>query len=141
MIKEFVPFWEKRKGELEEYLTLAEQGCYDSYEALVKLIFQFIINPECSVFSQYVLSDIHVIDDGDYQGTQLFLIHKDRYQPGVRDYVLASVDYGSCSGCDTLLAISGYETGVPDEGQVRDYMTLCLHLFQSMQFLKDEAET
>ena len=137
MIQKFIPYWEKNKGDLRNYFETAEQSCYDSYERLVRLIFQFIINPE--VCGEYDVQDIHVIDDGHYQGTQIFLIHEDTYQPDIREYVLTSVSYGSCSGCDTLLSISRYDSGLPTTCQVDDYMTLCLHLFQNMQFLKEEA--
>src|ERR1051326_7197 len=51
---------------------------------------------------------IHVIDDGDYQGTLLFVIPEDGYQP--HDYWYVKIGYGSCSGCDTLEAIrSSYD--------------------------------
>ena len=45
--------------------------------------------------------------------------------------------YGSCSGCDTLLGINEYEDGLPNEEQVKDYMTLCLHLIQKLKPLTD----
>lgn len=138
MIKEYIPYWEKNKGKLENYLKTTKQDCYDSYEELVRLIFMIVINPEMP-YQGYSLNDIHTIDDGHYQGTQIFLAHIDWYQPDIRDYVLASVSYGSCSGCDTLLSISQYSGGYPDAVQVSEYMTLCLHLFQSMQFLKEES--
>lgn len=136
MIKEFVSAWEKRKSDLENYFRKTPQGQYDSYETLVKLIFQFVINAEiaeeCGSI-EYDINRLHVIDDGDYQGTLLFIIPKDMYQPSADEYVITTVSYGSCSGCDTLLKISGYEEGMPNEQQVKDYMTLCLHLLQHMK--------
>jgi hypothetical protein len=56
-----------------------------------------------------------VIDDGDYQGTQIFIIPTDTYQPSVKDYVMTDTYYGSCSGCDTLQAISGYDYALPTD--------------------------
>lgn len=41
------------------------------------------------------------------------------------------------SGCDTLMAISGYSDELPNEEQVKDYMTLALHLVQKLKRLKD----
>lgn len=136
MIQEFVNAWEKRKDDLENYFSKNPQGKYDSYETLVKLIFQFVINAEITEecgMTAYDINRIHVIDDGDCQGTQLFIIPKDVYQPSPDDYVITTVFYGSCSGCDTLLNINCYEEGIPSEQQVKDYMTLCLHLVQNMK--------
>ncbi len=136
MIQEFVSAWGKRKTDLENYFRKTPQGQYDSYETLVKLIFQFVINAEIAEkcgMTEYDINRLHVIDDGNYQGTLLFIIPKDMYQPSADDYVITTVSYGSCSGCDTLLSISRYEEGIPNEQQVKDYMTLCLHLLQRMK--------
>ena len=67
------------------------------------------------------------IDDGDYQGTLLFLVPEDTYQPAAHQYLMTFVEYGSCSGCDTLLNIQvcvPYEGSVPDS-TINDFMTLC----------------
>ena len=57
-------------------------------------------------------------------------------------FIITTNDYGSCSGCDTLLSISGYDTEFPSEEQVNEYMTLSLHLVQRMFFCPflDEEE-
>lgn len=135
MIKEFCLAWEKNKDKLKKYLRTTPQGNYSSYEALVKLIFKIVINPDERIYDQYDTKNIVSIDDGDYQGTLIFILHRDTYQPDLSDYVFTSVDYGSCSGCDTLLSISGYEDGLPSDEQVEDYMTLCLHLLEHCKFM------
>jgi hypothetical protein len=76
---------------------------------------------------------ITVIDYGDYQGSQLFIIAAKGYQPS--NYWATECDYGSCSGCDTLQAISHYSSEPPTEDQANDYLTLALHLAQKMQRL------
>ena len=82
-----------------------------------------------------------MIDDGDYQGTQIFVIHLDKYQPDESDYVVTNTYYGSCSGCDTLQAISEYDYDEkPDENQIKDYMELALHLLQKCKWLGEENE-
>lgn len=78
---------------------------------------------------------IHEIDDGDYQGTLVYVIGSTGYQP--HQYWYVKVGYGSCSGCDTLQAICGYEDGKPTEEQVKDYMTLALHIIQGMRKMGD----
>lgn len=70
---------------------------------------------------------IHRIDDGDYQGTLVFVIAAKGYQPYT--YWATTVGYGSCSGCDTLQAIQ-YDT--PIDTQLADLYTLGLHMVQRM---------
>lgn len=137
MIKEFVEYWEKNKEKLEEYLRTHKQEEYSEYVDLVKLLFEHVINPEVDGwrYSKYDTENILGIDDGDYQGTLVFILHRDTYQPSVSDYVYTSVYYGSCSGCDTLLGISEYSDELPTEEQIKDYMMLCLHLLQNCVYM------
>ena len=81
---------------------------------------------------------IHEIDDGDYQGTLVYVIGAKGYQPSKYWYV--KVEYGSCSGCDTLQAIrdSGYGYDTPNAEQVKDYMTLALHIVQRLKKMGDD---
>lgn len=141
MIKEFCLAWEKNKDKLEEYFRKTRQEEYGNYEDLVKLLFDIVINPsiECDHY-RLDTENILVIDDGDYQGTQVFILHRDQYQPSVEDYVYTNTYYGSCSGCDTLLSINEYEDELPSESQVNDYMDLCLHLLQRCHYMIDEEE-
>ena len=76
---------------------------------------------------------IHAINDGDYQGTLLFVIAANGYQPS--DYWYVKVGYGSCSVCDTLKGIRNYEDDPPSAEQVEEYMTLALHIVQGIKKL------
>ena len=138
MIKLFVKAWDKNRDKLEEYIRSNEQDTYDSYVELVRLLFREVINPYLgeNYKVQYKTDSVHVIDDGNYQGTQIFIIAKDEYQPISDDYVWTCHDYGSCSGCDLLMAISNYSSGKPTEEQVKRYMNLELNLLQNLSFLK-----
>lgn len=141
MIKEFCLAWEKNKNKLEEYFRTTKQDEYVNYEDLVKLLFDIVINPSIeSDYYRFDTENILVIDDGDYQGTQVFILHRDQYQPSVEDYVYTNTYYGSCSGRDTLLSINEYEDGLPSESQVNDYMDLCLHLLQKCHYMIDEEK-
>ena len=138
MVKEFVEAWDVRKGELEEYIRTHNQSEYGySYESLVRTLFNVVINPTLSdtgLFGgkKYVTDEITVIDDGNYQGCLLFILHRDRYQPGPREYIWTSVYYGSCSCCDTLQGIQDNYGEMPNsEETVKDYMDLLLHLLQN----------
>lgn len=106
MIKEFVERWDKYKGDLENYFKNTNQEEYSNYGDIVKALFKYVINREETKWHEFDLKSMKVIDDGDYQGTQIFIIPLDVYQPDVNDYVITNTYYGSCSGCDTLLAIS-----------------------------------
>lgn len=131
MNKEIIKNWNLYKKDLENYIRTNKQENYDSYLKLVKLIIKYIL-------PDYNSEKITEIDDGDYQGTNIFLIPKDEYQPDVTDYLYTHNYYGSCSGCDTLLGIQGYNEDIPTETQVKDYMNLCLHLVQKIKPLTDK---
>lgn len=139
MIKEFIEKWDKYKNDLEDYFRYTEQIEYDEYEKIVKILFEKIINKDLKYDSErFDVEDLLKIDDGDYQGTQIFILHKGCYQPEVEEYVYTSTYYGSCSGCDTIKSISSYDRGLPDEEQVKDYMTLALHLLQKCHYMQGE---
>lgn len=142
MIKEFCLAWEKNKDKLEEYFRTTKQDEYGNYEDLVKLLFDIVINPSIeSDYYRFDTENILVIDDGDYQGTQVFILHRDQYQPSVEDYVYTNTYYGSCSYCDTLQGIQDYGWNkMPSESQVNDYMDLCLHLLQKCHYMIDEEK-
>ena len=146
MIKKFIEAWDENKGNLEEYLKSHNQSEYSSYEKLLALLFDVVINPYLRGEGnfpvtydevEYCTDKIHVIDDGDYQGTQIFIIPKDSYQPCSYDYVWTCHDYGSCSGCDLLLSISDYGGELPSDEQVKRYMKLELNLLQNLNYLKN----
>mgnify|MGYP000626793927 CR=1 FL=1 len=81
---------------------------------------------------------IHEIDDGNYQGTLLFVIAEKGYQPS--DYWYVMVGYGSCSGCDTLQSIRGYDDSPATESQKDEYMTLALHIVQGLKKMNSQDE-
>lgn len=80
---------------------------------------------------------IHEINDGDYQGTLLYVIAAKGYQPS--DYWFVKVSYGSCSGCDTLQAIHSYSDDPPTEDQIKQYMTLALHVVQGLKKMDGDS--
>ena len=129
--------WDKNKDRLQKRIENSIDHNSWGYETLVKLIIEEVLNPGAEFRSDtWNSEEITVIDNGDYQGSQLFLFHKNTYQPGPADYMITFEFYGSCSGCDTLMAIQewSYKQELPTEIQVRDYMALCLNLIQQMRF-------
>lgn len=140
MIKEFVKSWDKHKDELKEYFKNNPQSEYCNYEDIVKLLFEKVINADLEDdYDKFDVEEIKVIDDGDYQGTQIFILHKNSYHPDINEYVYTHTCYGSCSGCDTLLAILDYDYDEkPNEEQVEDLMQLALHLLQRCKYMEEE---
>lgn len=141
MIQEIVKKWDERKNNLESYFRSAKQGGLLSYTDIVTKTFELVINdPENSRYENYDITKITVIDDGDYQGTQIFIIPKDTYQPSIGDYLITNTYYGSCSGCDTLQSILGYTDEPFTEEQIKDLMTLALHLIQRLKILGSDSD-
>lgn len=141
MIQYFVDKWDKNKIKLEEYFrTHVPSDNYDCYELILEKIINYVLNDskEDCTFSSTQIVDI---DYGDYQGTQILVFCKNTYQPNEDETFYTVVDYGSCSGCDTLLGILEYDWGkLPCEEQVKDLMTLALHMIQKIKCFGDFNE-
>lgn len=126
MIKSFVDSFMKNKDAIRECFSEKHP---ESYQDIVRIVISFMNSGE---YDQPDADRIHIIDDGAYQGTLVFVIGSRGYQPDTYWYVM--VAYGSCSGCDTFQAINDYcDDGKPTEQQVNDYMTLALHIVQNLR--------
>ena len=139
MIKDFINKWDTNKLKLQESLkTIIDNDELEgfSYLKLVELVIEHIINEEHS-FTNLDITKIIVIDHVHYQGTQLYIIPRDTYQPNIEDYYVTHNYYGSCSGCDTLQNI--IYTDIQDE-QLKELMMLSLHIIQKFKPLCQENE-
>lgn len=122
--------WEENKDKLKEAFEKCENRYLLGYDDIIKMIVEHIFNRgRYGNDISWNDSDIHIIDDGDYQGTLLVLIHVDLYQPSADDYIMGFIEYGSCSGCDALQSIQSTDNGQ----DVSDYMNLCLDIIQSFK--------
>ncbi len=134
MITELTDRFVEKKPELTA--LLAKQHPED-YKALVKMVVALVQDINDDAYGHTLDPErIHEIDDGDYQGTLVFVIGATGYQPSTYWYV--KVGYGSCSGCDTLQDIRNYDSEPPTPKQVEDYMTLALHIAQGIKKMGDE---
>jgi len=130
MLKYAVLQWENNKQKLEEAIRKdGELYCCD-YDYLVKLVIRHILNGECIMPEMDYIKwseDFDTIDNGDYQGSLIFVIHREMYQPSPSDYIMTCAYYGSCSGCDTLMDIqcSCYDGEKIPDNAVKDFMALC----------------
>lgn len=133
MIQPFTDRFMAKKDTLRGVFAAAHPG---SYAEIVKAVIEVIRTDD-----EYECPDptrIHSIDDGDYQGTLLFVVAAGGYQPS--DYWYVKVSYGSCSGCDTLQSIHSYSDEPPTETQVEEYMTLALHVVQGLRAMQVEND-
>ena len=130
MIESFVKSLYENRDTLREKFSSKHP---EDYKEVVRNVVEMLaidnsIDPGC----------IHEINDGGtYQGTLVYVIggkgiSLDRYW-----YV--KIDYGSCSGCDTLESIRRYDQGQPSSKQVDEYMTLALHIVQQLREMEGEA--
>jgi hypothetical protein len=83
------------------------------------------------------------IDHGHYQGTIVFVIGAQGYQPDVYWYVRMA--YGSCGGCDAFqsaMDASDYDYDsnklIMSESTLSMLMALALHVVQRMKQMDDE---
>ena len=137
MLKQVVTQWDLNKKNLEKYFKETPQSEYSSYEEILRQIIIHVLN-EGDNSMDLNPEEISVVNDEQYQGTQIFLFHINEYQPNVEDYYWTNNFYGSCSGCDTLLSISMYEYGLPNDEQVKEYMYLSLQMIQKIKKLYQE---
>lgn len=153
MIKYCLEKWDKNCAKLENAIrqdTLINECKYDY---LVNLVVTYILNDGEDVShisdndilktreedNKYIWDNgkITKIGDGGWQGTLLFLIPRKEGYLAEYDYLMTYVDYGSCSGCDTLQSIQ-YSIDlysipkIPVEKQVKDYMLLCKDIVSNM---------
>ena len=125
MIEGCVEAFMKAKPELRK--GFVEQPP-ETYDDIVKRVVE-AVGPFACEYTEMDAENIHVVDNGDYQGTLVCLVPEKGYQPSTYWYV--RVGYGSCSWCDTLLGIQ--DGGGTPEDRADDYMTLALHIVQGLR--------
>jgi hypothetical protein len=133
MIQKFVNRFMAAENVLREKFAAKHP---DAYIDIVKAVVD-VIKGE-GTYGEPDATRIHQIDDGDYQGTLVFVIAGGGYQPW--EYWYVKVGYGSCSGCDTLERIRDYSENPPTKEQLDAYMTLALHIVQGFKSMQTEEE-
>lgn len=128
MIKIMADCWNANKDKLREVLANRTDLNTCDYELLIKLTFENIFNnreTEYMYDETLDLDNITIIDNGSYQGTLIFMIPFDTYQPSEGEYLMTYIGYGSCSGCDALQAAQYWSDEKLTETQLSDFMLIC----------------
>ena len=119
-----------RQAQLRDLLTAMDAAHDISYHSLLQATVTVLQDVRgADEYSTMDPKRIHDIDDGDYQGTLLFVIAAAGYRPS--NYWATKVSYGSCSSCDTLDSIR--DDSPSGSARVDAYMTLCLHMVQQIK--------
>ena len=127
MIQKFVDAWMKNRDFIQSWLEPICLGC--DYSAIVKATVRAIALETTGGYGDPKpdFENIHEINDGDYQGTLVYVIPEVGYQPS--EYWYVRVSYGSCCCCDTLQG----EQMNDKESCIKGVMTLSLHIVQQMR--------
>lgn len=128
MLKYCVDKWFENCGKLETAIRQDENIKACDYRYLLQLVVINILNSGANEKNQFDETKITIADNGEYSGTQLFLIPRKTYTPGASDYLLTYVEYGSCTVCDTLEKVqySLYsQNGEVTDAQLADFMLVC----------------
>ena len=129
MITEFIDKFQEIKPRLLEQFSDREPDNYeDIFKQTIKMMFEESADDYYSNSETPDSERITVIDNGDYQGTLLFVVASKSYQPS--DYWATRVAYGSCSECDTFAAYSDYDN---PEKSAPKMVTMALHMIESMK--------
>lgn len=123
MLKILLEKWDKNKGLLEE--KLRNKPMNYKYKDLVKLTFDTIYNSDKTNYWDK-MRIVKTVGGKEYSGDYVFLLNFGHDDEKVETMLITYVEYGSCSGCDTLLRIIEWHEGKkPDENQLKDLMLLC----------------
>lgn len=131
MIEKFTKRYFEKLPELRAKFEAKHPG---DYKALVRNVIEILSSDGDD--RDMDPNRIHEIDDGDYQGTLVFVIAAKGYQPS--NYWYCRISYGSCSACDSLQSISGYGYEPPTVEQVNQYMQLACHVVQQLRQMGGE---
>ena len=136
MIKYALKKWDKNKDALRNAIQHTEKDKRSvwNYNDIVKLTCRYIFNENTTDKDPKInIEGITMADtgNGNHQGTLLFMMPFDTYQPAEYEYLMTYVGYGSCSGCDNLQRLQRIQSAemcnnVNSTGDLIDsYMALC----------------
>jgi hypothetical protein len=131
MLKYCYEKWNKNKDKLEEALRNTDISRVE-YRDLLVLTVDNILNDGEYNDPKWNTKGITEINDGDYQGTLLYLIPEDTYQPSEYEYLMTYIGYGSCTCCDLLQSIQPDSFEEIEEDNIAEFMALCKDFITNM---------
>lgn len=126
MNKTIIANWQANKALIRNAIKDEPPG---NYEALVNLVVKHV--GRLDSFKSLDYNNIVTIDHGHYQGTLLFIIPEDTYQPD--NYWFVKVSYGSCSVCDTFESVRERDD---EDLKLNGFMSMALHIAQGLKRLE-----
>lgn len=142
MIPEFVQAFDKQRKMLaKQFREYQPREYIDIVRAVVDAIQQVLVMPEEVDTVRQWLTAKRIVEaqTGSYQGDSVYLIPSTLYS----ECFYVWVEYGSCSSCDTLQGIHDLGDSTADpatDKQVEEYMSLALHVVQSIKRLPGRGE-
>lgn len=131
MLKYCYDKWNQNKDKLREALKNTDISRVE-YRDLLVLTVENIFNDGEAPYHRWYTKNITEIDDGDYQGTLLYLIPKSTYQPAEYEYLMTYIGYGSCAGCDLLQSIQPDSHEETTDEDIDEFMMLCKDFITNM---------
>lgn len=131
MLKYCYKKWDQNKDRLEVALRKTDLSRVE-YRDLLILTVANILDPDDYSDYSWDAGNCTEINDGDYQGTLLYLIPAKTYQPSEYEYLMTYIGYGSCSGCDLLQAIQPDSHDETTDEDIAEFMALCKDFITNM---------
>ena len=140
MNADIIAQWEKNKNKFKETLKRAviKKTFRYEYEFLLSIIIKHVINRDRSDTYKdleydllYNEDDITKVQLGYYNGDYLFIVKPEYKYCSVGSLWVTKVFYGSCSGCDEMMAAE-YKASDPKE-KVDILMGLSLNIIQEFK--------
>lgn len=126
MNKKVINQWYKYQDCFKDYMKNTDMKEYREWNDFIKMVIKYAL-------PSYYLIDYKEV--GSYQGDIYFKIEDKN-----KNVYSGEMSYGSCSFCDSLLAIFSYGDGLPSNRQVEDAMLLALEMIESIKIEKRGGE-
>lgn len=134
MIKYCLKKWDANKDKLEQFYRTTTGWNECDYLDIVEAVVAHVLNDGEYKRGKWDVANITEIDNGNYQGTLLYLIPQNTSQPTEYEYLMTYVGYGSCAICDTLIAIQRYGKGQHlTDNQIKSFMALSKDIITNMK--------
>jgi hypothetical protein len=123
MEQELITLWEMSKDNIRTRLWNEYDNIQEYKDLLIIMLTEFAKTME----EDLDIEDFHICEHsiGDYTGDIIFIYMLGYTRWWHCDIYICNIQYGSCSGCDSLLAALAYKN---KEASVEALLSLCLHV-------------